>query len=221
MKKTGAGLLLLLVLAAAAWFLYDPDRNVIDEDLLKSQEFRSLNEERESAPVSIKDIDQELSRFIQKMSTGSEILESALAFRLDSSTISTYLTEINSFPVGNNKNLVPYFSAENFYRLGSLQFGGVSVLLFMVKQQGVYDDIDLYLATQNDSTLADMQMILEYRKNLTEYYSGEVSFEEGGGNTIRVVMQKKRRYPVEQSNTVSYRYVIQSDGGIITEVVSQ
>jgi hypothetical protein len=218
MKRTGVGLLLLLVLAAAAWFLYDPDRNVIDDELLETQEFQSLNEE---ATVSKENLKHNLGLFIQGMYQETNRLEPVLPIRLDSTSISSFLADENRHYPKKKSMMDSHFSARSFYSLGSFQYDGVHAMIFYVRQQGVYDDINMYIATLNDSTLADMQMILEYRKNLTEYYSGQVSFEAGGGNTIRVVMQKNRRYPVEQTNAVSYRYTIETDGNIEEEVVSQ
>ena len=221
MKKIGIVITLLLLGAGGIWFWHDPDRNVIDDEFTKSEEFQLLNKQWEEEKRSAGERESAISLLVKQMLSQTGFDERTLPVRLDSVSISALLTEESKIPLGRNHALFSQLSAESIYRYGRIQLNGVSALLFLVKAPGVYRDVDMLLATVKDSSLVDLELILQYRKNLTEEVSGEAVFEGQSNNIIIATIDNQRFYPVEQNNTITYRYAIKEDGNIETQIVSE
>lgn len=223
MKKLGIVFTLLAVSAAAFWLWYDPDRNVIDDEFTQSEEYRSLQKQWEEHKARAIDSDKEsaLAHLVKSLLSHTGEMEGTLPVRLDSVSLPALLTDESEIQMEKDQPLFAKLSAESIYTYGRIQLNGLSAVLFLLKRPGVYQDVDMLLATVKDSALVDAELLLEYRRNLAEEVSGEAFFENGSSHIIQVVVNKKRFYPVEQTNTISYRYIIEEDGNIETQLDSE
>lgn len=223
MKKLGIVFTLLAVSAAAFWLWYDPDRNVIDDQFTQSEGYRSLHKQWEENKARAIDSDKEsaLAHLVTSLLSHTGRMEGTLPVRLDSVSLPALLTDESEIQMEKDQPLFAQLSAESIYTYGRIQLNGLSAVLFLVKRPGVYQDVDMLLATVKDSALVDAELLLEYRRNLAEEVSGEAFFENGNNHVIRVTMNKRRFYPVEQTNTISYRYTIEEDGNIETQLDSE
>jgi len=223
MKKIGIVFMLLVVSAAAFWLLYDPDRNVIDDEFMQSEEYRSLHKQWEENKASTIDSDKELAlaHLVTYLLSHTGEMEGTLPVRLDSVSLQSLLSDESKIPPDRDQLFFSKLSAESIHTYGRIQLNDLSALLFLVQKPGVYQDVDMLLATVKDSALVDVELLLEYRKNLAEEVSGEAFFENGSNNIIQVTVNKRRFYPVEQTNTIRYRYTIKEDGNIETQLDSE
>lgn len=211
-------MMLLAAVLVTAWLLYDPDRNVIDEEFVQSESYKSLQQQLEDEKTEFRKRESVVNLVIQRMYDDTLELQQSLPVRLDSLSLDTLLVEKYKIPIYRDEVSSSEFTAFSFYRLQRFNIGDLTTMLFFMERPGVYRNVGLVLATVKDSEVVDTELIGEYKKNISEEVKGIVAMK--GNSIFKSTLTRTRFYPVVQKNVVAYRYIIAKDGTIESQVIS-
>ena len=206
--------LIILAGAAVAFFWYDPDRNLIDEHYLTTDEYRSF--QSDYADIRHRSVDED--RLIELLAVKAlqtyPVRELSDTLRIDSTAINPRLAPAQQLKIAVKEIRVPdKYRAFRFYHLLNYMAAGDTTVMLIARHPSMYREWELLLATVSDSLqLRDWLPIAVYRTNLQEQVDSRVVIEPGG--IITTYVQKHQRYPIEQRNRYVDQYRIDSLGHI-------
>lgn len=218
MKKV----IIITALFAAALFasicFYNPDRNVIDEDYILSKEYQSLEKQFGENKTGNRDKESILSLVAREILADTIKYNHPLPWHIDSLAIESIMGAKNKIHLNNSEVGQTEFGSYDFYGVLTLAEDNISVVLFLMKRPGVYKDIDVVLASVEDSLIVDIKSIGRYEKNIEEETTSTIQIDEN--QSIKTKTVKIRSYPVRQKNIIHYSYTVSNDGIIEVSVTS-
>lgn len=218
MKKVVYITIILAAALLAGLYYYTADPNIVDEDYLETEKFRSLEKRIENEKEKIRDREAVLLMVARQMLVEPDKYQQGLPGHIDSHDLDSVMVPANKLSLDDFRIMPPDFKNYSFYGWSIFEGKHYTGVLSLIKLPGVYKNIEVGLATVRDSSIIDVVLIARYEKNPTEEITTTLYFKEDF--SIEAVIEKDRSYPVEQKNTVIYRYNISDDGVIETTVQS-
>lgn len=221
MKKTVFITAVLAAVLAAGYAYYTSDPNIVDESYIGSEGYRALEKQMESDQEAYRNSNSTLLAAIHRTLAIEETNRVPLPLNvsLDSVTVDTLLDKSRKIRMDENRLLSSEFQNAGFYRWFSFKTRDYTGILTLISLPGMYPNIEAGLTTVRDSTIIDGAMIGRFQKNLSELVITDIFFNSPA--EIVTTVQKTRYYPVEQNNSVTYRYTISEDGIIEMSVLSE
>lgn len=218
MKKVVLIIVLLAAALLAGLYYYTADPNIVDEDYLETEKFRLLEKSIENEKNKIGSREALLHVVVRQMLAEPDKYQQDLPDHFDSHDLDSVMVPANKLSLDDFRITPPGFTNYSFYGWIIFQGNNYTGVLSLIKLPGVYKNIEVGLTTVRDSSIIDVVLIARYEKNPTEEITTNLYIKEDF--SIKAVIEKARIYPVEQKNTVIYRYSISDDGVVETTVQS-
>lgn len=219
-KKAYIWVILLLILTSGLvlFLWYDPDRNLIDEEYLSTEEYRALNEKLDVRHRDSLDEQMLLKAIALQALKNHRVITLSRPVRLDSSDINRSLQPSKKIRLGRNGEAPSKFDDFTYYHLDTFAAAGYRMVFFLVEYPTMYREIELFLASASPSrqAVSDLAVIATYRNNLQEEVENII--EIGTDGTITTEVQKRVNYPIQQDNNYFYHFYIDSTGTIQSDL---
>lgn len=217
MKKTAIIIVLLFAAGLAAYRYYYADPNIVNEEYLSSENYKTLQDDIQYERNTIADREAILQEVVKQMLVQRSRYRHGLPYHLDSLILDSVLNSENRLSLPDLRIMPSDYKNYNFYGLQILEGENYSALLSLIEMPGIYRDIEVGLTTIRDGNIIDTALIGRYGKNLSATTHSEIYID--ADHDIRVRMNKSRQYPFKQEHYVSYQYQITKDGKIISSIL--
>lgn len=208
MRKLYLGFLLCLFIYACS----KDQREPIDTEYLKSEEYKKFNTDRQEEFFAQINDYESLQEFLRKAITCPRGPELSLPLQLDENNLQE--------DVGGRGNRCEFLetSTSSPYEIQSIgysRFNDIIIRWFLLVKESVYEDSELLAVTSDDKKLTDFNIIGKFGKNLSQKISSDIQvFQRSELIYIYTTLKRKVMYPIEQENVVKNNYIINSTGNI-------
>jgi hypothetical protein len=185
----------------------EDQKQKVDQQYLNSQEYSSFkkNTDRELTENSNS---QNLADDLVQISDCSSISNFEISFSLDWGVLEE-LTDSTDLCISEEEG-------QQLTLLGEQSLEPLLVRWFLLEHQSAYRDAEIVVATFMDGELRSFTTVGMYEKIPAHNIGTKISVDGKGENTILIRSETIRdiKYPLEQKNTITAEYEINSEGGI-------
>lgn len=195
------------------------DDQAIGESYLNSERYQQFERQSVKERSGKSDEATAFEGILSSLLTDPATKELNPPVQIDSLSVDKYLDASAACELKLSMLNEPARMDYTYYPVAKTERDGLNLLFFLIQKSSVYRDIELAVATFNDTTLIRARSLAEFKKTISMRVGSKVQV----GRSLDIISEIKREpfYPVPQEYHTIYRYTIDEKGEIEEEILSE